>query len=80
MKWEYISHTCGPENRMTVADLNERGQSGWQLVSAIPDPDDHSCVIYYFKRPVEEEKFNPRPIIFGLICGMVFGFLILAVT
>ena len=79
MKWEYISHTRGPENRMTVADLNQQGQSGWQLVSVVSDPDDHSCMIYYFKRPFHDRKKIIR-FVGGGIIGMFLGWLILTIT
>ena len=81
MKWEYISHTRGPENYMknymTVEDLNKWGQSGWQLISAVPDPNDHSCMIYYFKRPIQ--KFNSIAWITGFVVGIGLGILVLAV-
>ncbi len=42
-KWEYrtVLASCN-------ADLNQYGEQGWELISAIPQPADQAA--YYFKR------------------------------
>jgi hypothetical protein len=42
-KWEYRTVLASRN-----ADLNQYGEQGWELVSAIPQPADQ--VAYYFKR------------------------------
>lgn len=82
MKWEYISLTHaarGPGDHISDEELNRQGQSGWELVSVVPDQDNNSSMIYYFKRPVHDRKKIIRFVSGGVI-GMVLGWLILTIT
>ena len=43
LKWEYRTVVASRN-----ADLNQYGEQGWELVSAVPQPGDQAA--YYFKR------------------------------
>jgi hypothetical protein len=51
IRWEY-KRECSD---LSMAEIARLGQLGWELVSVLRNSDFKCTVVYYFKRPVEDE-------------------------
>lgn len=53
MKWEYLTI----ERTLAIAELNELGTSGWELVAVVSPA--HFVLHYFFKRQIPSDQPSP---------------------